>query len=410
MKDIVLELNSIAELFDQKGKVKIAKIVDSITSDVLDIRTAQYVGAQGYWVRNTRCWSNCYRSKRASSPSTPTQEVWSECHAEYVKSINNPGTKWDKYADSSEGIVKSASARNHFDTKLASSIKKKTENGADMSFAIAESLDERTHESFDKLIMASNKLLDIARNTDDLSLSIRLGKTASDLTLEAQRSNINPGKWWDKGVQGLGNAKDKVQQGLANKRKRSNNRLDIDNKLKDYKTQLQGNPNAPQPGMGATAPQSGGGSVNQSYQPSDDGSLGLPNFSNQDTDGNNILDSWPTSGDLDQNGVVTPQEQGFMQELQRIVGLKQNMDKSKSLYNDSLQGLSDRSGKTLDNIKDLMRMVSGTSSGWDTPSEAPTPATTSPKKYPTKKSTPVGANPGQQKGLPFKTDNAIPAK
>ena len=59
-------------------------------------KMAQYVGAQGYWLRNRRCWDNCYRQKRTAKPGGSAQEVWMECWDEYREAINNPKSTWAK--------------------------------------------------------------------------------------------------------------------------------------------------------------------------------------------------------------------------------------------------------------------------------------------------------------------------
>jgi hypothetical protein len=39
------------------------------------------------------------------------QEVWMECQKEYVESLNNDGSKWDKYASENGKLIKSASTQ-----------------------------------------------------------------------------------------------------------------------------------------------------------------------------------------------------------------------------------------------------------------------------------------------------------
>ena len=218
MKSIIEHLASLAEDLDKQGYAKYAKSLDAITEDVLDIKTAQYVGSQGYWVRNTRCWSNCYRQKRASNPQMPTQQIWSKCHEEYLKSINNDGTSWDKYAaNTQDGLVKSASARATLDNKLSTLIESKMKD-SNIMVAIADAFEDVKYSDFNRLIAASNKLLDMAENTKDLGLSIRLGNAAAMLSKEAQRAWYNPMQWVDKGIRGLGNAKDWASDQATNMR------------------------------------------------------------------------------------------------------------------------------------------------------------------------------------------------
>ena len=104
MEKIIEKLASLAEELDSKNLSVHADTVDGVAKTILGVKTAQYVGIQGYWVRNSRCWGNCYRQKRSSNPETPTQEVWAECHEEYTKAIDNDSARkeWDKYAALSE--------------------------------------------------------------------------------------------------------------------------------------------------------------------------------------------------------------------------------------------------------------------------------------------------------------------
>ena len=84
MQNIIVELVSVADELDRKGQVKLAAEIDKISQSLHNIKIAQYVGVQGYWLRNGRCWSNCYRIKRAKNPDMSAQEVWTACQNEYV--------------------------------------------------------------------------------------------------------------------------------------------------------------------------------------------------------------------------------------------------------------------------------------------------------------------------------------
>lgn len=78
---------------------EISSELDSLNENYLSImKEAQYVGVQGYALRNRRCFDNCLRQKRASSDK-PYDELWAECHEEYLNSINDDSyEKWNKYA------------------------------------------------------------------------------------------------------------------------------------------------------------------------------------------------------------------------------------------------------------------------------------------------------------------------
>ena len=98
MKNTNSKIMKVAKELEDKGMTKSAAIVKDAYEVLKQLKQAQYVGIQGYWIRNRRCWDNCYRQKRTTQPKTPAQEVWMECWDEYKKSINNNESGWEKYA------------------------------------------------------------------------------------------------------------------------------------------------------------------------------------------------------------------------------------------------------------------------------------------------------------------------
>lgn len=94
----VEEIIKISDFLDKEGLNKISASIDNEIKNIVE-KHAQYVGGQGYALRNTRCWNNCYRQKR--SKDLNPQKSWSECLAEYTNSINDDESGWEKYASSS---------------------------------------------------------------------------------------------------------------------------------------------------------------------------------------------------------------------------------------------------------------------------------------------------------------------
>jgi len=190
MEKTIELLVSIAEQLDSQGLTVLASRVDSVANNALSIKTAQYVGMQGYAIRNSRCWGNCYRKKRLDSPTKSAQIVWTECHKEYVESINNDGSKWDKYADSQESFVKVASIPQskylEIDKQICKVIDEKVASGLDLGNAIFASIDDISNAPHEQIIASSNELLDIA--TDLVAnpvLAEKLAEAANDFTKEA---------------------------------------------------------------------------------------------------------------------------------------------------------------------------------------------------------------------------------
>ena len=77
MENKVFEnLRDVGDNLEKIGLTESATIVTESMNKLLQIKTAQYVGAQGYWLRNRRCWDNCYRHKRTASPEMPAGIGW----------------------------------------------------------------------------------------------------------------------------------------------------------------------------------------------------------------------------------------------------------------------------------------------------------------------------------------------
>jgi len=188
MEETIKELIEIAQGLDDAGSEKLAAKLDELSNRLLDVKVAQYVGIQGYWIRNTRCWSNCYRQKRASKPSMPAQEVWGECHSEYLKSINNDGSKWDKYANSEEGLVKVAAQKEMLDQKFTSLMVGKISKGASLGHAVFESLQDLQSGYESKDIEVATELFNISAEafSSNPQQAVKIAKVAEDIVRESQ--------------------------------------------------------------------------------------------------------------------------------------------------------------------------------------------------------------------------------
>ena len=189
MENTIKLLASIANQLDEQGLAALASRVDAVASNALNIKVAQYVGMQGYAIRNSRCWGNCYRKKRLETPTKAAQQVWTECHAEYIESINNDGSKWDKYASQNESFVKTASATdkyNEIDKRIAEVIDQKVASGLDLGNAIFASVEDVANIPQEQAIAASNELLDIASElVSRPHIASKLSEAAQGLLKEA---------------------------------------------------------------------------------------------------------------------------------------------------------------------------------------------------------------------------------
>ena len=156
--EIIKSLTDMSEELDSAKLNKIADKVDIIAKNIVMIKTAQFVGIQGFAIRNSRCWGNCYRQKRTKNKNMPAQKVWEECHKEYLASINNDNSGWEKYAKGSNGLTKFSTKINeenkHFAYLLNNNIKKGIPIG--QSFVLST---EDTIEKYSKQIISEAECL-----------------------------------------------------------------------------------------------------------------------------------------------------------------------------------------------------------------------------------------------------------
>lgn len=180
MEKVIEKIVDFASKLDKKSFSKEANAVDDIALNL--IKVSQYVGSQGYWIRNERCWSNCYREKRASSPNKPTQEIWFDCQAEYEDAINNENSDWDSYAGNNVKV-----ANTSLDVKIADSFR----NDGDVESIISSFILQAENSHKEACLSAVEQVLTIA---DDL-----YGK---DESLHNEATNISDlllkeAGWWD---------------------------------------------------------------------------------------------------------------------------------------------------------------------------------------------------------------------
>lgn len=156
---IIEKLAALANQLDDANLAHLASDVDQVMNRMEKL--SQYVGTQGYWVRNERCWSNCYRQKRAKSKKS-AQEIWFECQEEYQDSISKGSGKWDKYAEG-DAFVKTAE-----DVKLArkfgTELKKRAAKG-DVGDAVFAIIAEQMGGPGDEIIEHAGTLLKVAERT-----------------------------------------------------------------------------------------------------------------------------------------------------------------------------------------------------------------------------------------------------
>jgi hypothetical protein len=184
--EIFEQLETVGNILENKGLVKSASIVTNSMKTLLQVKTSQYVGVQGYYVRNNRCWQNCYRQKRTNEANA--QKVWFECLEEYQKSINNNGTEWDKYASEEDNnLVKTASKEQKEaylkEAKIIlKSIEEKVKKGMGTGESVFITLEEREHVHVDKIADVAQHLTFIADNLNEKGQE-ELSKKIAEVTM-----------------------------------------------------------------------------------------------------------------------------------------------------------------------------------------------------------------------------------
>lgn len=102
------KMNKISEQLKNIKKTLIASNLEVYAKQVQDIQVkyslTQGQGIVGYWIKNQRCLSNCYRSKRNSNKNLSSQQITFKCLQQYNKNINKPGDKFNKYAQSNHQL------------------------------------------------------------------------------------------------------------------------------------------------------------------------------------------------------------------------------------------------------------------------------------------------------------------
>lgn len=170
MIDLIKEIILTSQSLEVRGLNKFSEKLDSVAESLTLVKQAQYDGIQGYWIRNGRCFDNCFRQKRTDSSNKSIQEIWTECHSEWVDSLMSNSSEWDKYANNnSDEIKKIASIKTAqvSDQVMINEIKSKLESGMSISDAVPMTVAERMFSIPWKMAQVSNDMLDIAREISD---------------------------------------------------------------------------------------------------------------------------------------------------------------------------------------------------------------------------------------------------
>jgi hypothetical protein len=114
-------------------------------------------------------------------------EIWNECHEEYVKSINNDGSAWDKYAESEKSnLIKMAEAPEYdiFEKNFKDMVAK----GSDTGSAIFASINATASRFEDEITEHTASLAKLAERALSINpdVAVMLSQASKDLIKESQ--------------------------------------------------------------------------------------------------------------------------------------------------------------------------------------------------------------------------------
>lgn len=203
MKNINDKLVKIASDLEKEKLTESASVIKDAINTIEDLKLAQYVGAQGYWIRNRRCWDNCYRHKRTAQPNTPAQEVWMECWEEYKKSINDNKSGWEKYAEKEATMKLTLKEEKAWNKLFAQKVEERVKTGNfSTPEAIYLTIEEESNKFSNKVIDSSANLAEIADSLNEngyKEIAIKLSEVSVEMLKEAGIFNWVGEKikdWW----------------------------------------------------------------------------------------------------------------------------------------------------------------------------------------------------------------------
>lgn len=247
MDNIEKKINTVKENALKNGMEKTASSLQDFNKCFSNFKVAQYVGIQGYWIRNRRCWDNCYRQKRTENPESPAQVVWEDCWKEYLESINNNSSGWEKYASMDKIDIN----KEHINKWNSLFIKKVDEKIASEKMskpeAIYSTIEEESEISKNNLLQATANLIDVHGELEKEGLKEDASVIADVINEVIKEADFKGQQWWQnigKGIQdkwkqwsGKGSAKD-ITKLLQDVITRANSLLTVQYSQNDLKVFL----------------------------------------------------------------------------------------------------------------------------------------------------------------------------
>ena len=179
MNDLIRNLIFASKMAEMSSNRDISGILLEASENLHMVKTAQYAGFQGTAVRNGRCFSNCIRMKKHAKPDLKDQEVWSECHKEWITSMySSEGNEFDKYASSDAN------------DNLKNEIRNKVASGMDIGESAWKSILEQNFSISHEISRNSKIIRDCVSklaSSGNLDLFNEINKIADQLDIEAEK-------------------------------------------------------------------------------------------------------------------------------------------------------------------------------------------------------------------------------
>lgn len=177
MEDLIRELVFMSKTASIANKIDVSESVLEVSENLSLVKQAQYLGIQGDWIRNGRCFANCIRMKKSSNPDLRDQEIWSECHEEWMNGMfGSENDSFDKYASS--------------DLNYKNQVKSKIEQGMSLEEASWKSVVEQNFSIAHEISRNAKIIRAASQNvsySDNSSLRADLVKVARQLDILAEK-------------------------------------------------------------------------------------------------------------------------------------------------------------------------------------------------------------------------------
>lgn len=191
MSDYLNKLAQLGNELDKQGLIAEANSIDTVIGAIATSRKvlAQYQSGIGDSIRNQRCWSNCYRQKRATEPTKSAQEVWMTCWDEYKEAVKGKVESWNKYAET--GFVPT-----EYDKRFVASITDKLASATEtphLGFLVVAEVEQESQEISEAMFLGAEVLAKTAAKLSNPSMASEMTLASLDMMKEADFMGVGRG-------------------------------------------------------------------------------------------------------------------------------------------------------------------------------------------------------------------------